>query len=91
MPSHQDKLYTLAFFGPLLMATVPYGASADEIEKAVRDECIKARVDFEEPTIIEGVHFTDEPRETDEIVYEGSSLGWLLDAHGTAYQYAVKR
>lgn len=83
-----SKRYDIAFIGDWLMATVPHGA---DIVAATKATCSKGGVDFSEPTVIEGVHLTDEPRDTDQIVYSGMQMGWLEDETGRTYQYAVKR
>jgi hypothetical protein len=87
-PNRAGKRYDLAFFDIYLMACVPHGAN---IDAAVRAECAKARIDYETPTIVEGVYLTDDPRDTDEIVSTGNRLGWLQDENGRTYRYAVKR
>jgi hypothetical protein len=84
-------IYDLAFIGELLMATVPHGTSAADIEAAVRDECSKARVEFAEPRIVEGVYLTNDVRDGDEIIHESPDRGWLWNEHGTTFKYAVRR
>lgn len=87
-PNRNGKRYDLSYFGIYLMACVPHGT---DIIAATKAECEKANIDWEEPTIVEGVHLTDDPRDTDEIVQCGNRIGWLADETGRTYRYAVKR
>lgn len=87
-PNRGGTRYTLAFIGDWLVACVPSG---HDISKATREECDRAAIDWQEPDVITGVHLTDDPRDTDEVVYSGSRMGWLTDDSGRSYRYAVKR
>lgn len=88
-PNRSGQRYDLAFFGDLLIACVPHG---DDIEAAVRKECSRATIDYQEPRIIEGVYLiNDPPRDGDEVVHSGGKLGWPIDINGNFCNYAVKR
>lgn len=82
--------YTLVFCGDLLITTVPDGG---DIEAAIKAEEEKAREEYDEDdlTYYKGVILTDDPEDDDEIIYSGTSYGWLVDEAGTAYKYAVFR
>ena len=83
--------YTLVFCNDLLLvATVPDGG---DIEAAVKAEEKNGNVEFNEDdlTYYKGVTLTDDPEDDDEIIYSGTSCGWLIDEAGTAYEYAVWR
>lgn len=87
-PNRGGKRYDLGYYGIYLMACVPHGA---DIHAAIEAERVKARLDKEEPTIVTGVHLTDDPRVTDEIIQAGNRVGYLADEHGREYRFAVKR
>jgi hypothetical protein len=82
--------YTLAILEPLLIAVVPDGS---DIEAAIRDEESRAGVDIDRGSlrIISGCTLTDEVEDGDEVVYRGTTYGYLTDAEGRRYYAAVKR
>ncbi len=81
-------MYTIALFGDVLLACVPSG---QDVIQAARAEADKAGLDWEEPTVINGVRLTDSPRDADQVVYSGTRTGWLTDETGRTFNYAVKR
>jgi hypothetical protein len=88
-PNRSGQRYDIAFWGNAMIACIPTGG---DMEKAVAEEGERARIDFgDDYSVVSGVHLTDEPRDTDEIVYSGSCNGWLSDTSGRTYNYAVKR
>jgi hypothetical protein len=82
--------YTLAILEPMLIAVVPDGSN---IEAAIRDEEGRAgiEVDRSKLRIISGCTLTDEVEDGDEVVYRGTTYGYLTDAEGRRYYAAVKR
>ena len=87
-PNRSGERYDRSYFGIYLMACGPHGT---DIMAATRETCETAGLDWEEPTIVEGVHLTDDPRDTDDIVHCGNRVGWLKDENGRDFRYAVKR
>jgi len=80
--------YDLAFADDWLLACIPHGA---DMAAAVQIECEKARIEVPETRVVCGVILTDEPLDTDDIVYRGNQHGWLSDAEGRTFGYAVRR
>jgi hypothetical protein len=82
--------YTVAILDPLLIAIVPDGS---DIEAAIRDEEARAGIEFDRSDlrIISGCTLTDETEDGDEVIYRGTTYGYLTDAGGRRYYAAVKR
>jgi len=87
-PNRSGQRYDLAFFGDVLVACIPHGSDMDA---AIDAECSKAAIDRQKPEVISGVYLTEEPLDTDEVVYSGHQMGWLIDKSGETFRYAVKR
>lgn len=83
--------YTAAFFDSLVIATVPDGG---DIDAAIKDyeEAAGAAFDEDEIFVETGLTLTDDPEDTDEIVFKtGSHTGYLVGADGMSYKYAIRR
>ena len=87
--------HTIIFLGDLLIACAETTEAATaEAMREIQSQGLT--IDGEPATaddlrVVEGVTLTnDEPEDDDSIVYSGSASGWLTDAVGKTYEYAVR-
>ncbi|MDK2126770.1 hypothetical protein [Parachitinimonas caeni] len=83
------SLHTIAYHD-VLLACVKDG---DDLEAALLKLETNAhiKIDRSEMTVHRGLLLVDAIEDSDEVVWQGSKLGFLTDEHGRQYEFAVRR
>lgn len=89
-PTTASGTYTVAYLPEVLLAIIPDG---HDIEAALAEEEEQAgeKFDRDEVVIESGLVLTDEPENTDNVIWRGHSAGWITDENDDAFGYIVRR